>query len=45
MPREVFPGHDEPVNIEGEPEDALKLLLTQEVGEGDPETVEPVLDE
>jgi hypothetical protein len=45
MAPEVFPGHDEPVTIEGEPDDALRLLLTQEVGEGEPETVEPVLDE
>jgi hypothetical protein len=26
-PREAFPGYDEPVNINMEPEDALKALL------------------
>jgi hypothetical protein len=28
MPGDAFPGYDEPVNIEGEPEDVLKVLLT-----------------
>ena len=27
MPREAFEGYDEPVNIEMDPEEALKLLL------------------
>ena len=27
MPREAFEGYDEPVNIDMEPEEALKLLL------------------
>jgi hypothetical protein len=26
-PRDAFPGYDEPVNIDMEPEDALKVLL------------------
>jgi hypothetical protein len=30
MPREAFEGYDEPVNIDMEPEEALKLLLTSE---------------
>jgi hypothetical protein len=38
MPREAFPGYDEPVNIEGEPEDVLKVLLGDEVA--DPATNE-----
>jgi hypothetical protein len=45
MPPDVFPGRDEPVAIGDDPEEALKLLLTQEVGEGDPEAVEPILDQ
>ena len=44
-PRDAFPGYDEPVNIEGEPEDVLKVLLGDEVGEGDTDTIEPVMDE
>jgi hypothetical protein len=44
MPRDAF-GHDEPVTIEEDPEGALKELLGHEVGEGDPDTVAPVLDE
>jgi len=31
MPRDAFPGYDEPVNIEGEPEDVLKVLLDDEL--------------
>jgi hypothetical protein len=27
MPSDAFPGYDDPVNIEGEPEDVLKVLL------------------
>ena len=27
MPRDAFPDYDEPVNIDMEPEEALKLLL------------------
>jgi hypothetical protein len=45
MPREAFPGYDEPVNIEGEPEDVLKVLLGDEVGAGDSDAIEPVLDD
>jgi hypothetical protein len=29
-PRDAFPGYDEPVNIDMEPEDALKVLLQPE---------------
>jgi hypothetical protein len=31
MPRGAFPGYDDPVNIEGEPEDVPKVLLGDEV--------------
>jgi len=40
-----FPGDDEPVVSEGEPDDAVEVLLGDQVGEGDPDAVEPVLDE
>jgi hypothetical protein len=45
MPRDPFRGHAEPVTIEDDPEGVLQELLANEVGEGDPETVAPVLDE
>jgi hypothetical protein len=45
MPRDLFGGHDEPVTIEDDPAAALKELLDNQVGEGDPESVEPLLDE
>jgi hypothetical protein len=45
MPRDAFPGYDEPVNIEGEPEDVLKVLLGDEVSDGNADEVEPILDE
>jgi hypothetical protein len=41
MPRDAFEGYDEPVNIDMEPEEALKLLLHTE---HDPDTIEPILD-
>jgi len=41
LPRDAFEGYDEPVNIDMEPEEALKLLLT---AEPNPEAIEPVLD-
>jgi hypothetical protein len=44
MARETFPGNDEPVNIQGEPDEVPKALLGDEVGEGDSDAVEPVLD-
>jgi hypothetical protein len=43
--RDGFPGHDEPANIEGEPEDVLKTLLTSETEAGPADEVEPDLDE
>jgi hypothetical protein len=45
MPREPFSGDDELLNIEGEPDEALKVVLGDEVGEGDLDIVEPMLDE
>lgn len=29
-PRDAFPGYDDPVNIEGDPVEALKALITDE---------------
>ena len=45
MPGDVFPDPLEPVNIEGDPEDLVHTLVTEEVGEGDPNAIEPGLDE
>jgi len=42
MPRDAFEGFDEPVNIEGDPEDVLKLLMEPEP---DMDAIEPKLDE
>jgi hypothetical protein len=39
------PGPDQPVNLEGDPEDVVHTLVAEEVGEGDPEAIEPVLDQ
>ncbi len=45
MPRDAFEGYDEPVNIDLDPEEALRLLLTKETDEGASDVIEPVLDE
>jgi hypothetical protein len=42
MPRDAFEGYDEPVNIDMDPEEALKLLLNDEPAS---DTIEPILDE
>jgi hypothetical protein len=34
-PRDAFPGYDDPVNIDMEPEEALKLLVDAEPEEDD----------
>jgi hypothetical protein len=34
-PRDAFPGYDDPVNIDMEPEDALRVLLGAERPEED----------
>ena len=44
-PRDAFPGDDEPVSIDADPEDALRALLRDGAEEGDPDAIEPVLDE
>ena len=41
-PRTAFPGYDDPVNPEGDPEELLKTLL--ETGEPEADAVEPELD-
>jgi hypothetical protein len=45
MPRDAFPGYDDPVNIEGEPDEVLKVLLGDEVTVNPDDVVEPVLDD
>ena len=40
VPRVAFPGYDEPVNIESDPEELLRTLKEPEA-----ETVEPELDD
>jgi hypothetical protein len=37
VPRDAFPGYDEPVNIDLEPEEALRVLLSDD-DEGSAET-------
>jgi hypothetical protein len=37
MPRDAFEGYDEPVNIDMDPEEALKLVLNAEVPKDEPE--------
>jgi hypothetical protein len=40
-PRDAFPGYDEPVNIDLEPEEALQILLGAESDEDTEEAPEP----
>ena len=35
----------EPVTVEGDPDEIVSILVTEEVGESDPDAIEPVLDE
>lgn len=44
-PRTAFPGYDEPVNIEGDPEELLSTLLQPENTPGTEDGIEPVLDD
>ena len=44
-PRDIFPGYDDPVDIEGESDDVLKVLLGGETSSGAEDVVEPVLDD
>ncbi len=41
----AVPDPREPVNIEADPEEVVHTLVTEGVGEPDPDAVEPVLDE
>lgn len=43
MPRDAFPGYDEPVNIEGDPEEMLRTLMAPDEPTAD--EIEPELDE
>lgn len=47
MPRDAFPGYDEPVNIEGDPEEVLRALLADDPGDEEcsTEPTEPEPDE
>lgn len=45
MPRTAFPGYDEPVNIEGDPEELLTALLQPESVEPEADAIKPELDE
>jgi hypothetical protein len=40
MARDAFPGYDEPVNIDMEPEEAVRVLLGTEQGETTEEACE-----
>lgn len=44
-PRDAFHDHDDPVNIDGEPDEVLKVLLGDEVTVNPDDVVEPVLDD
>jgi hypothetical protein len=44
-PRDAFPGYDDPVNIEGDPNDVVGLLMADEASPGADDAVEPVLDD
>ena len=44
VPRDAFPCYDEPVNIEGDPEELLTTLLTPETGSPVEDGIEPELD-
>jgi hypothetical protein len=43
--RDAFPGYDDPVNIQGDPEEAIRALIEDEVTDEDADKIEPVLDE
>ena len=43
--RDAFPGDDESVNLDADPEDALRALLGQGGEDSEPDAIEPVLDE
>jgi len=43
--RKTFEGYDEPVNIDMDPEEALKLILNAKTRDPASDVIEPVLDE
>ena len=45
MPRDAFPGYDDPVNLTGDPEEVLKTLLGDEASNGAEDEIEPKLDD
>lgn len=45
MPRDAFPGYDEPTNIEGDPEEMLRILIAPESDEQVADQNEAELDE
>jgi hypothetical protein len=45
MPRTAFPGYDDPVNIDLDPEDALRALLSEESSPSGDDGIEPALDD
>ncbi len=42
---DAFSGPGEQAAIEGEPDEELRVLLGDEVGEGDADQIQPVLDD
>ena len=44
-PRDAFTGFDDPINLNGEPDYVLKLLLADEADPGADDVIEPVLDD
>jgi hypothetical protein len=43
-PPDTFAGSADTVDFEGEPDEVLKVALGDEVGDGDVDQIEPVLD-
>ncbi|HEY1989190.1 MAG TPA: hypothetical protein VGG43_07000 [Acidimicrobiales bacterium] len=41
----AVPDPREPVAVEGDPDEVVPTLVAEEVGEPDPDAIEPVLDE
>jgi hypothetical protein len=41
----AVPDPREPVNLEADPDEVVHALVAEEVGEPDPDAIEPVLDE
>lgn len=45
FPHDTSPGYDDPVNIDGEPDDMPRFLMADEVKLGADDVTEPVLDD